>query len=426
MALITLTSGSNTVAVIMASIDQPLTGVWSADLVLDQIGSDALNTGDSVTIQTDDKAWQLTGTVVPDRNASFLDAVHVRILGGAAGMATPASAKAYQKAVVNDVIKQLMSDSGETLDTSTSDQSFLTTQLPNWSVFGDNTTTSAIVNLIEKFSPTCNWRIQNNGKLFIGVESYPAINSNYQFDLLENNPVEGTYVLGVTQPLITPGISIPDIGNVSRVRHEISQGKIRSHIWITLNEDNRTIQNAISNLVNASLPSIDYLALYTADVKSQSSDYLSLDIQPDDSRLPGMSNLPLRIGVAGITMQIQTGCKVLLGWSGGDPSLPYVTTFTGESVMKMVIKTSQELDLGDANPIDAVILGTTFWNNLNTLCTALQTYGDAINTFAQAVVVPTGVLAPAKVTLATAAGAFDAAISAFTSPNYLSNIVKVK
>ena len=337
MALITLSSGGKSISVINGIVDQPLTGIWSADLVLDESKADALKAGDSVTIATSDSKWELKGTVIPDRNAEFLDAVHVRILGGAGGMAKPAKAKAYQKATVNDVLKKLLSDAGESLDSSASDQGFLNTQLDNWSIFSDNTTTDAIVNLIDKFLPGANWRIQNNGKLFIGKESYPDADANYQFDMLEYNPVEGTYILGVTQPSLTPGINVKDIGKVSRARHELNMTSIRTTLWKTLEQQNRTVQNAISNLVYAALPGIDYYALYLATVKSQSSDYLKLDITPDDARLPGMSNIPFHTGVAGVTAQIDANCKVLLGWSAGDPTAPYTIAYNGETAQKIIL-----------------------------------------------------------------------------------------
>ena len=71
-------------------------------------------------------------------------------------------------------------------------------------------------------------------------------------------------------------------------------------------------------------PRLDYLALYPATVVAQRADK-TLDVQPDDSRVPPCAGVPIRHGLPGITVTVPTGGRVLLGYAGGNPALPYVS-----------------------------------------------------------------------------------------------------
>ena len=98
-------------------------------------------------------------------------------------------------------------------------------------------------------------------------------------------------------------------------------------------------------------PNIDYYALYEAKVVSQSDDLLSVDIEPIRKNMPGMSDVPIRIGVGGITVEIKQDSLVLVGFEGADPSSPYVTSFRGEDILSITIKdqSGDELKMGGGN-----------------------------------------------------------------------------
>jgi hypothetical protein len=70
---------------------------------------------------------------------------------------------------------------------------------------------------------------------------------------------------------------------------------------------------------------LDYLALYPARVVSQSIIDGSLDVQPDDTRLPPMQNVPIRYGVPGVRAEVSAGAQVLIGFEQGNPSRPVAT-----------------------------------------------------------------------------------------------------
>lgn len=318
----------NTYPVISGSIVLPRVGVWSADLVVDQVGDNTFTSGTKVTIESSDIT--LSGVVVPDRAGDFLDAKHIRVVGGAGGMATMASAKSYVQpsAFVRDVVNGLLSDAGETLSDS-AEQSLLGTNLTAWSVFADVNVSTALKILLDIVAPTATWRITTDGKVFLGSESWPSASGSYE--LIDADPKEGTYLLGIESPWVIPGTEIADIGKVARVEHTIEPARIRSKVWVLLPEGDRGIAAAVKGIVSQETAHIDYYGKYEAKVVSQSADKATVDLQPTDSRLSGLQHVPLRHGVPGMTVQVQPDSYVLLGWDGGDPQKPYAALWKGDA-----------------------------------------------------------------------------------------------
>lgn len=70
-------------------------------------------------------------------------------------------------------------------------------------------------------------------------------------------------------------------------------------------------------------PDLMRLGLYRSTVVSCAADGSACDVQPEDSRIAGAKNVPVRVGVPGLTAIVRQGAIVLLGWERGDPSRPY-------------------------------------------------------------------------------------------------------
>lgn len=97
------------------------------------------------------------------------------------------------------------------------------------------------------------------------------------------------------------------------------------------------LRDAWNRAVRSAFSRIDYYALYRAKVVSQNGQ--KVDVAPDDPRIPGLKNVPLRHGMPGLEATVAPGCYLLLGWDGGDPSKCYATLWDGgESVSKLVLK----------------------------------------------------------------------------------------
>ncbi len=138
-------------------------------------------------------------------------------------------------------------------------------------------------------------------------------------------------------------------------------------------------------------PRVDYLAAYQCKAVSQNGDG-SLELQPDDTRLPGYSKVPIRYGVPGVTATIAAGARVLLEFAGGDPQKPIATVWESASVTLLTI-TATAIKLGGSGAAHPLIFGDDF-----------STADGAFDTLMQAIATNVGTSgSPAGATAAAAA-----------------------
>lgn len=419
MALLTI----NGVGIISGSILMPLNGVWTGDLVIDQPNGNGFSAGTPVAIVAADSGFTINGVVSPARTGDFLDTVHVRVLGGAGGMANDVQPRAYVQpgAFGKDVIAGLMTDSGETL-ASTSDPTLLNANLAAWAVMA-GPTSQALDTLIKFNSPTDHWRFLSDGTLWIGSETWPA--SSDEYILINQNPAEGTFDLGVDTPSIMPGVSISGVGNINLVEHQILSDSIRSKVWIDLDTTSRGLASAITSIIQKETADIDYFALYFASVVSQNGSVC--DVIFSDQRLAGMSNVAIRSGIPGHTFQVTPGCNILVGWEDGNPSKPYAALWGGgESVLSETIGVASgigQLNLG-GTAIQAVIKGTIYRTNEDVLFAALIAFAGVVanlptSATSWSTIDPSGAaatsLSTGLTTLTTVLGVFEAAAASYLS-----------
>jgi hypothetical protein len=147
---------------------------------------------------------------------------------------------------------------------------------------------------------------------------------------------------------------------------------------------NDRLKAGIEKIVRAVFgPRIDYLAPYAGTVKAQNGDG-TLDVLPDDSKLPGLQGVPIDTGIPGVSFQIAVGARVLFLFVGGDPSKPRVTEWESASVTSVtvtstnVIVASSSIKLGSSGAAQAFVLGTQYATHMTALATALQALQTAI------------------------------------------------
>ena len=100
--------------------------------------------------------------------------------------------------------------------------------------------------------------------------------------------------------------------------------------------------------VRGLFPRIDYLARYPGTIVSQSGNLF--DFQPDSPNLPGMSGLPVRFGMPGVTVQLNLANKprCLLGFDGGNPSAPYLELWEQPGLSTLTMDPLASINLGPA------------------------------------------------------------------------------
>jgi hypothetical protein len=182
----------------------------------------------------------------------------------------------------------------------------------------------------------------------MGEESWPARSGT--FDIIEQHPADGSFLIGCESPFVMPGDSLDGVGNVNRVEHQLSPDRIRSVIATDMTEGDRGIQSSISRMVSTATAGVDYFGLYECKVNSQSADLSTVDVTPlppVDRKFAGLSRVEVRAGT-GVNVRFLPGTKVLLGWKGGDPSAPYVLPgIGGDSFLAYMIGGNSLVPLTD-------------------------------------------------------------------------------
>lgn len=175
-------------------------------------------------------------------------------------------------------------------------------------------------------------------------------------------------------------------------------------------------------------PLLDYRAFYRARVLAQSTDRLRLDVEPDDKRLPLMSEIPIKHGVPGAVITISAGAFVMVGWENADPSRPHAAVFDhGAGVVKLVLN-GTEIVTGGESGAEKTIKGETYRMSEAQLTSALSTFVAALVTYAGAIKSIADPSNAATAALTTAATAMTTAITTFEgqASSYLTTNTKVK
>jgi hypothetical protein len=79
---------------------------------------------------------------------------------------------------------------------------------------------------------------------------------------------------------------------------------------------------------------LDYCALYACKVVAQNADG-TLELQPDDARMPQVSGVPIRHGIPGISVTVAGGSRVLLGFENASPARPFAALWDASSVTEI-------------------------------------------------------------------------------------------
>jgi len=326
MSLVTIFSDANDQKrVIGGKITMPRVGVWHAALTVES--DDQFNEGDSVTIGVNDGAQFFNGTVA--RALLYQGIQQVRVLGGAGGMQTVTKPKHYQGPLTSDVIADMANDAGETV----AGDSDAGVSIPGWTTIAA-TFGRQLAELVRPIAGAV-WRIRADGSLWVGVEQWEASTvPDDEWATLDYDHLNGVLHLGMVAPTLLPGTTFGQ-EKIDRVEHSISGDVVRTDAWVWRgmpagpDHDFQAVSRAAPRPV-------DFYSLYGGVTKSQ--DGQKFDVQPDDDRLPTMGKIPIRHGVPSLEATVGNGARVLIGWEGGDPRLPYCALWGGgEKTSKMTL-----------------------------------------------------------------------------------------
>jgi hypothetical protein len=94
--------------------------------------------------------------------------------------------------------------------------------------------------------------------------------------------------------------------------------------------------NYFERLVERVVSRLDYHGRYAARVIGQANDG-SLELVPDDARVPPEAGASMRTGLPGVTIKVPQGTRVQLAYENGDPRKPVVADWESGPASEMTI-----------------------------------------------------------------------------------------
>jgi hypothetical protein len=199
--------------VMQGRVQRPRVGNWVAELVVDAAIASQIPQGSAAQLVIDDNALSFSGTVL--RGGSYAANVTLRLVGGSNGLSTLTTPRFYSGVQVSGPLHDVLSDANYALS-SASMPAALNTALQFWTLV-EQPAAQALTLLANSADDGCVWRVQPDGTLFFGADSF-APSALVNFDLIEYMPLEGIQVLAAELPAVNPGESFSGF-NISVVEH---------------------------------------------------------------------------------------------------------------------------------------------------------------------------------------------------------------
>lgn len=320
--------------VIACTLNEPRIGVWNATVDVD---SDKAITG-KVTLVIDGVEW--VGTVI--KGDLHAGRVHAQIVGGVGKLAKSLDVKHYRGATFGSVVSDLMRETGETLS-STTDARVHSHAVSRWTrPLGKASV--ALKQVADELLFT--WRVLRDGTVWLGTDKWEEAKSVH--DEISRAPGRDTASIAPDAPHIQPGQTFEG-KRVSRVVTSIQEGHgLRQELQFESAAGGSRVAEDLAAIIDLQTGSkIDYSRLYPSRVVRQAGDG-SLEILPDAPNLRGngLTGVPLRTGIPGVSVKVPPGGKVLLYFESGDPKLPSCALWpSGESVLSVELTCISELKL---------------------------------------------------------------------------------
>jgi hypothetical protein len=298
---------------VQASVFLPRIGAWTADIESDDPAAPA-----ATAMLVLDGALSLRGTVV--RGGVEVDRWRGRIVGGAGGLQRDLPPAALRDTTLAAVLEEAVRAAGETLATGVS---------PAGSASRWHRVAAPAAHAVADVARAAglSWRVLADGTLWMGVETW-APHRPLDVDLLDWRPELGRAELAGNTLGILPGqtLTVRDLTiRVGAVEHHAAREGLRTVVLAEpeVRPAGRML-DALSRLVAALTRRVDYLAHYPARVVQQRADG-TLDLAPDDPRVPSCQAVPIRYGVPGLRAEVSAGARVTLTYEGGNPARPVAT-----------------------------------------------------------------------------------------------------
>jgi hypothetical protein len=298
--------------ILSGEIDLPLVGIGTLEIELGT-GDDLPEAGDSVRVEVlaaDGPGVAYQGTV--RTSGDHEDRGKLFIVLGSGGLGRTVSAKPYANSptafrLLDDVVR----DAGEALS-PTVDETALSERSVNTWLRTEGTGAVALQRIAEHFGYT--WRVLADGMVWMGVEAWPAFGGSALYELgQDRSESTATYADAET---MAPGVTWEG-RKVYRVVHQITPDGTRARVTY-----DRSERDEFRAAVRGAFPELLYLSSWEGRVIGQNADG-TLEIIAYDSRIGGLSKVPIRYGVPGSTWTVPFGARVFVGFAEGRADKAY-------------------------------------------------------------------------------------------------------
>lgn len=347
---------ANGIPVFSARITEPENGAWYGGI---ELAAESIEDGEQVVLRSYDGVLELTGTVL--RGALVADRFLAQVVGGAGRLEERVSPMGYRSTTAQIVAAGICGEVGEVLAPS----AHLGAVLPSWTRRGTRAK-AALDDLARALGVP--WRIDSQGRVDFSPVTYDEDDDETAVEL-ERDDARAELVLGVEVPRLHAGRTIRGV-KARTVVHLMDASRVETKIMFGAVD---RVRGAIDRLVERSASRVDLLARYEARVVRQSPVDDSLELVPEDTRIPPLSDVPLRVPMPGCRILVAGGARVLLGWERGDPTRPYAESFTtsGGATTRLDVK-ADEVRLGDPGSAQALAIAALVDARLEVIRTALN------------------------------------------------------
>lgn len=121
------------------------------------------------------------------------------------------------------------------------------------------------------------------------------------------------------------------------------------------------LKNSLAAFVRWVMRDVTYHKLYPATVQGQDADGL-LDLYPEATEIrgSGLSKVPIRHGLPGVTVRVPNGASVLLGFENGDPRRPYAALWLPGSTTEVVFDNGTQAVARENDTVRVTVPANTF------------------------------------------------------------------
>lgn len=311
------------------SIRIPLVGTWEASLTV--TADDARDLTGRVLLDLGGQTW--SGTVLR-AEADLGGLVTVRVVGGAGGLATVLEPKAYRNATRRVLLTDALEVGGESIS-SASNAAWLAVSVDRWT--RPRQTVGELVRAVLD-GTGYSWRIAADGAALFVAETWPEVAP--QSTIESEDPTRDELVVALEGLDVLPGVTFAG-RRVSSATYEFDSAKLRA--LLSYDEGGRDgAASEIAKFIKREMGSVNLLRPLTGRVLSQAADG-TLDVRVFDSDMPDLQRVPVRFGVAGLSVnRVIAGTECYVVHENGDARKPYVVGFAPGSAV------SVEVDAGEA------------------------------------------------------------------------------